>query len=352
MAPPKKPAGRRPPQGRRPPSRANQARKPSEAPSAADKAPDSSSAASSGSVSAEGGSAAKTETQPKAEGTKSSPGTGQAKPAGTRPKQSGTGSAGRTGQQGGSQGRAAGAAKAAGASKGTGAKAGGTSKGTGGPGGKPAPESTQSAADERRMKREAAREERIAVARRMKRAKRRKQVGIAIAVAVVLLGGIIFFVHKSSAEKSQVAQAAKDAGCGQVLSFKNQGRRHLKDQNETYDKYNSNPPTSGPHSPQPAPWGSYREEVAKQTLVHNLEHGGIVVHYKGLNSKQVDTLEKYVDSYIDALISNPNESIDKPIVMTAWTHMQKCDRLSTRAIQGFVDEFCGKGPEKLTTCRR
>ena len=48
---------------------------------------------------------------------------------------------------------------------------------------------------------------------------------------------------------------------------------------ETKPKWNSSPPTSGPHYGQTAVWGSYDEEVPLVQTVHNLEHGGVVIHY-------------------------------------------------------------------------
>lgn len=213
------------------------------------------------------------------------------------------------------------------------------------------PEPTSQAADERKAKREAARQERIAAAKKKQRAKRRKRILIAAAVAVVLAGGIAFAMQRNAADRASAERAAKAAGCGPILTFKNQGREHLGP-NATYNNYNSNPPTSGPHNPSPAPWGSYPDPVEKERLVHNLEHGGIVIYHKGLPGAQVDRLESFVDSYRDAVISVPDDSIDKPLVMTSWTRMRKCEQFSAQAVEGYIEEWCGKGPEKVTTCRR
>jgi hypothetical protein len=213
------------------------------------------------------------------------------------------------------------------------------------------PDLTGQAVEERKAKREAARQERIAAAKAKQRAKRRRRILIAAAVAVVLAGGIAFVMQRNAASKASAEQAAKAAGCGPILTFRNQGREHLG-QNATYDKYNSNPPTSGPHSPSPAPWGSYPDPVEQERLVHNLEHGGIVLHHKGLPAAQVDRLESFVDSYRDAIISVPNDRMDEPLVITSWTRMRRCERFSEKAVQGYIDEWCGKGPEKVATCRR
>src|SRR5712692_7404723 len=65
------------------------------------------------------------------------------------------------------------------------------------------------------------------------------------------------------------AQAADSAD--QVQSFDDQGRDHLTP-GAPLPKYNSNPPTSGPHSPYVMDWGIYDRLAPKEVLVHNMEH--------------------------------------------------------------------------------
>ena len=48
---------------------------------------------------------------------------------------------------------------------------------------------------------------------------------------------------------------------------------------EQHEPYNSDPPTSGPHYAQPAQAGFYDEALPDEQLVHNLEHGYIVIWY-------------------------------------------------------------------------
>ena len=45
--------------------------------------------------------------------------------------------------------------------------------------------------------------------------------------------------------------------------------------------------------------------------------------------------------------------IEEPIALAAWRHMQECEELNTKAIEGFIAERCNKGPEKLgITCNK
>jgi hypothetical protein len=171
-----------------------------------------------------------------------------------------------------------------------------------------------------------------------------------VVVVVALAAGTWYGIQRSQGRQAAFAAAAEAAGCTDIESFEDEGQRHL-DPNEQFDDYKTNPPTSGPHRVQPAPWGSYREAPERETLVHNLEHGGIVVYYKDLPDDQVDELDEFVDDHADGVISVPDSEIEKPVVMTAWRHMQQCDELNLTAIEGFIADRCNKGPEKVgTTC--
>ena len=57
--------------------------------------------------------------------------------------------------------------------------------------------------------------------------------------------------------------------------------------------YNSFPPSSGPHYQQPAPWGIYEDPIKQTILVHNLEHGGIVVQYGDVGEETVKDIQSF-----------------------------------------------------------
>ncbi|HEX2054551.1 MAG TPA: DUF3105 domain-containing protein [Actinomycetota bacterium] len=205
-------------------------------------------------------------------------------------------------------------------------------------------------AEERKAKREAARQERLALARKRQQARRRKQILISIVVLVALVAGAFYIIQRSQGRQAAYAAAAREAGCTGIEQFEDEGQRHLA-QNEQFDDYKTNPPTSGPHRLQPAPWGSYREAPERETLVHNLEHGGIVVYYKDLPDDQVDQLDEFVDDHADGVISVPDDQIEQPVAITAWRHLQTCEELNLTVIEGFIEDRCNKGPEKVgTTC--
>lgn len=203
-----------------------------------------------------------------------------------------------------------------------------------------------SSQDTKKAKREAARQARIEAQRARERARKRKRIGLIAAVtAVVVVAGVLLYQRAREGDDA-VAAAASRAGCSAVRSFPELDRTHI-DANAAPPKYNSNPPTSGPHRQQPANWGSYDETVEDTILVHNLEHGGIVIHYKGLSDTQADRVSAIADDFDSGVIAQPNDKIDKPIAMAAWRTLRTCERLSEPVIRAFIEEYCNKGPEKF-----
>lgn len=180
---------------------------------------------------------------------------------------------------------------------------------------------------------------------RVKRIRIAVAIGIALAVSV---GGVAFALYRKHATEA----AVQAAGCSEIWRLEDEGREHLPQVNDIYDEYQSNPPTSGPHSALTAEWGFYDIPVAIELLVHNLEHGDIVIHYKNLAEEEARRLEAFVESYPESIIAVPNDSIDVPIALTSWAHLQTCPRLSIPAIQAFIDARCGQGPEPLAICDR
>lgn len=121
----------------------------------------------------------------------------------------------------------------------------------------------------------------------------------------------------------------------------------------TPGNYSSTPPTSGCHDPSPLNWGVYTAPVSAQQLIHNLEHGGIVVWYQPqqLNADQIAELTRYVNSQTSGnrfkVILAPWDGDDfgHPIAVAAWRNLLYLDEVDTDAIRGFTDQHYGRSPE-------
>lgn len=117
--------------------------------------------------------------------------------------------------------------------------------------------------------------------------------------------------------------------------------------------YATNPPTSGEHWGTPAQWGFYNESAPPdERLVHNLEHGGIVMYYNpaALDATALDkfkALARALNNERNCTILAPRTSIDnnQPIVLTAWGIMATLSGYDEAAIRAFWQDHVAQGPE-------
>ncbi len=107
--------------------------------------------------------------------------------------------------------------------------------------------------------------------------------------------------------------------------------------------YNTDPPTSGPHLPEPAAWGVYTEPLDKPAMVHSLEDGGVVISYRpDLDASTVDLLTTLADEYPVDVILAPYVGLTNPIVLTAWNRIDRLEALDEIRIRKFIDAWHGK----------
>jgi len=97
--------------------------------------------------------------------------------------------------------------------------------------------------------------------------------------------------------------------------------------NDIGNCYNSNPPTSGNHNPQPAAFKIYDNPVPKENLVHSMEHGAVVVWYNTSNQDVLNQLKSVVQAELDrrkfVVMSQYDEMEPDTIALTAWTRLDK-----------------------------
>jgi Protein of unknown function (DUF3105) len=130
---------------------------------------------------------------------------------------------------------------------------------------------------------------------------------------------------------------------------------HIAEVTSPHGPYNSNPPTSGWHyGGGTAPWGVQTQPIADELSVHNLEHGGVVIHYRqGLDQATVDQLttlarELQQQSPCIVLVPRPADKMtESPIAMTAWTWLLRLDSFDAGKIRAFFRAHVDQGPEKV-----
>ncbi|MEE9247947.1 MAG: DUF3105 domain-containing protein, partial [Dehalococcoidia bacterium] len=117
--------------------------------------------------------------------------------------------------------------------------------------------------------------------------------------------------------------------------------------------YTSNPPTSGPHWSQaevaPIAWGIYPQLIPDEVLVHNLEHGGIVIHYRtSAGAEMVQQLTEFVQNQpggTEGFILAPRVNLPATITMSAWEYYLPLFSYDEESMRAFIRAHYDQGPE-------
>jgi hypothetical protein len=175
-------------------------------------------------------------------------------------------------------------------------------------------------------------------------------IGAVVIVALAVVG--VFALGKrtgggaSPKATAKAASAMRLAGC-RFKTYPNLGQDHISDLRQSV-KYNSFPPTSGPHYVRPAPWNIYTDPINQKIAVHNLEHGGIVIQYGAkVASSKLRQLTNFYKQDPDGLLVAPLPALGNKIALTAWRRLALCKSFDQNAYTEFVHAFRFKGPESL-----
>ena len=198
-----------------------------------------------------------------------------------------------------------------------------------------------------------------AAARRLEEKRRRQRTLLWSAVAVVtllaLIGLIVFMGRDEPQAQNQpvaadaLAAGRKAAGSTGIKTFPMAGQDHIQP-NEQPDNWNSTPPTSGDHLATPLPPGVYDNDQDMRAMVHNEEHGYVVLLYKGIPDDQVEQLRKFVEARDGSkLVLSPWSGLkDNGVALVAWRNLELLQRVNMDVVQAFVNDFMVPGATKTT----
>ena len=138
---------------------------------------------------------------------------------------------------------------------------------------------------------------------------------------------------------------------GEIKVPEMDSRRHLDSPDETHEPYNSTPATSGPHYPiWWQEWGVVDQELPDELLVHNLEHGGIVIRYDCPSGcpALIDRLAEVTGRYKKVILA-PYSGLGTRIALTAWTYLDRFDEFDEDRIVRFIEAHMNspEAPEPL-----
>ena len=162
----------------------------------------------------------------------------------------------------------------------------------------------------------------------------------AVIIAVLILGSGVFVGLKRHPPQPRlgVAQA-------------NEGRDHFQD-NGYNPPYKAKIPTSGPHTSE-GRWGVSPQQIPDRNVIHNMEHGGVVISYRpDLDSSTVTKLQSllgppYTESNFtpSKVILMPRREQQKLIVLASWDRVLGLDYFDKQKIIDYYHTNEGKSPE-------
>jgi hypothetical protein len=110
--------------------------------------------------------------------------------------------------------------------------------------------------------------------------------------------------------------------------------------------WNSFPPTSGRHYYIPLPFGIYTEVVPEIRLVHNLEHGAVILQYGDkVSADQVQQITAWYQQDANAVVVAPLPKLGAKVALTAWTNWAECTGFNLKAANAFRKAFRYHAPE-------
>lgn len=183
--------------------------------------------------------------------------------------------------------------------------------------------------------------------------------GVAGLVVVAALLG--YFLLSGGGGKADAPKLLEAAGCTvQTVKSMKSGDHSVLVAGGTSKKWNTSPPTSGPHYQSPALWGSYTTPLNPAQVVHNLEHGGIFIEYgKGVPSSTVEQLRGFYDKHQNGTLLAPLPSLGSQIALGVWVtnsastpnsgvaRLAKCTTFDDKAYAAFFDAYQFQGPERF-----
>lgn len=190
-------------------------------------------------------------------------------------------------------------------------------------------------------------------------------VALAIVVVVIVATG---GGGSGGTSTQEVARLMASAGCTyrNVTAYIPAGQSNHVPSLTANDHWNTSPPSNGQHFPEWAVWGFYTSPINPRRVVHNEEHGGVILWWGSqVPAATVAKLKSFYDQEPAGMFGTPYPSLGSKIAITAWTgdpnryrrnnyngegHIATCPSYTAateKAFAAFRQAYRGKGPEGI-----
>ena len=190
-------------------------------------------------------------------------------------------------------------------------------------------------------------------------------IGGAVAVLVVLVAGGFFLLGAgdSGTSADEVRATLEAADCTMTVKpavANVSDHSDFPDPDGRSDKWNTDPPTSGPHYGETLIYGAYTDPPQIGRVLHNLEHGAVYILYGDeVPESTVAELQGFYDQHKNGTILAPYPRLGDKIALGAWYAaglpeassdrgsgiLAECTAFDEAAFAAFFDAFQFKGPE-------
>ncbi len=187
-------------------------------------------------------------------------------------------------------------------------------------------------------------------------------VGLIVVALLLALGG----GKSGDTRKLGADMAAANCSFKTVTAYVPKGQgTHVPSLTKKFP-WNTTPPSNGQHYPEWAIWGFYTQPVNPRMVVHNEEHGGVILWWGSkVPSSTVAKLLAFYTEQPDGSFGTPYPSLGGKIAITAWTgdtshyqqngyygqgHIAICPAYNAATKQAFEDfrkVYRGHGPEGI-----
>jgi hypothetical protein len=186
--------------------------------------------------------------------------------------------------------------------------------------------------------------------RQMKQALDKKRLQVSkVSTGILVVGFVVSIIWAFSGSKDEGIDLLNSKLSIDVETFASEGTDHINP-SESLPLYETFPPTSGPHFPQWEKYGYYEKPLPLAVLIHNLEHGDIVIYYKPTLNEEAREHLKYLSQFTkkgSGVVVVPNDQIEGEAVATAWTRRMVLTTFDEKKLGQFIYDFIYEGPEKL-----
>ena len=185
-------------------------------------------------------------------------------------------------------------------------------------------------------------------------------IGGAVVLAVIGIGAALALGGGDDDPPGDARAALEAAGCTLGATPALEGVHSITTPDGSSPKWNTDPPTSGPHYQVPAVWGVYTDPVNQAQLVHNLEHGGVAIQYGSeVPAATVQQLKAFAQDHPRGTVVAPYPSLGDQIALGAWVtesasepekgtaYLAKCPGFDEAAFVAFLDAYQFRGPERF-----